>query len=64
MCEQAEALWSEVSEIALNKIEIANNDALMERYGLRIPVLLDESSQEELGWPFSEESLRAWLGAR
>lgn len=63
MCEQAEALWSTVSKLALNKVEIADNDALMERYGLRIPVLLCEMSQKELGWPFDEEALRVWLQA-
>ena len=45
-------------------VEIANDDQLFERYGLRIPVLafdpLGEPSQE-LAWPFDEAELRQWL---
>jgi len=61
LCEQAEALWFTVSTLSLNKVEIADNHDLMERYGLRIPVLLCEASQNELGWPFDDEALRVWL---
>jgi len=43
----------------LLEVEIAGNEALVERFGIRIPVL--ESKAGELGWPFELEDLIAWL---
>jgi hypothetical protein len=34
---------------------------LEERYGLRVPVLRNEASGAELGWPFDLERLRTFL---
>ncbi len=39
-----------------------DDDALLEeRYGLRVPVLRNEASGAELGWPFDFDRLRAFL---
>jgi len=39
-----------------------DDDALLEeRYGLRVPVLRNEASGAELGWPFDIDRLRAFL---
>lgn len=39
-----------------------DDDALLEeRYGLRVPVLRNEASGAELGWPFDLDRLRAFL---
>ena len=39
-----------------------DDDALLEeRYGLRVPVLRNEASGAELGWPFDIERLRTFL---
>ena len=40
---------------------IDDNAALEERYGLRVPVLRNEASGAELGWPFDLHRLRAFL---
>jgi len=40
---------------------IDGDDALEERYGLRVPVLRDEQRGAELDWPFDESRLRALL---
>lgn len=38
-----------------------DDDALLEeRYGLRVPVLRNEASGAELGWPFDIDRLRAF----
>jgi Glutaredoxin-like domain (DUF836) len=37
--------------------EISTDDALMSRYGLRIPVLRDPACGRELDWPFSGEAV-------
>jgi hypothetical protein len=39
-----------------------DDDAVLEaRYGLRVPVLRNEASGAELGWPFDIERLRTFL---
>ncbi len=46
---------------SVDEVDIAEEDALVERYGVRIPVLLDEASGAELGWPFDRAGLRAFI---
>lgn len=36
----------------LEVIDVTGDDALFDRYGARIPVLVNLSSLAELGWPF------------
>ena len=40
---------------------IDGDDALEQRYGLRVPVLRDEARGVELDWPFDLATLRAFL---
>ena len=41
-------------------VDIAEDTVLIERYGVRIPVVADANGRE-LGWPFDGSALRAWL---
>ena len=41
---------------------IDDDPALMARYGARVPVLRDEDSGRELGWPFEVGQVRAFAG--
>ena len=67
LCEQAEAMFdylvkndAELDEkLSLLPVEIAGDDALIEQYGIRIPVI--KESDREIGWPFELEELREWL---
>jgi hypothetical protein len=43
-------------------IEIADSDELIERYGVRIPVVLKQTA--EIGWPFTVQELEAFLEDR
>ena len=64
LCELAEAVIQNVSahyHITWRKVDIANDDALIEAYGIRIPVLIDMDSRQEIGWPFDEQALYDWL---
>ncbi|HSP57294.1 MAG TPA: glutaredoxin family protein [Halomonas sp.] len=65
LCEQLEALLTTlaVEEIELERVEISADDALIERYGMRIPVLEDDAG-EELDRGFEAERLGAWLAER
>ncbi|TNF34385.1 MAG: glutaredoxin family protein [Gammaproteobacteria bacterium] len=62
LCEDAKALL-DASPIAgqFREEDIALDDALMERYGIRIPVLRCVASDEELGWPFDAAGLAAFI---
>ncbi len=60
LCEEAKALaWPLLSEkgYQLLEVEIADDPALMERYGVRIPVMAIEPLSQGLGWPFSQDQL-------
>ena len=64
LCEDALVLLEEARKQDLlqeiEAIEIADQDQLVERYGIRIPVVIKED-QAELGWPFTFEQLRTFL---
>ncbi|WP_237442674.1 glutaredoxin family protein [Sinobacterium norvegicum] len=68
LCELAVAELAPLLErydIALMPVEIADDDALVECYGMRIPVIRLEGVDVELGWPFdsglAEQYLQAML---
>jgi len=56
LCEQAEALVVQL-KIPFTKVDIAEQEQWQDRYAIKIPVLLDLESQEELCWPFSSEDI-------
>jgi hypothetical protein len=60
LCEQAEAKLSNM-ELSAEKIDIAKDGALLERYGTRIPVLRRADNDMELGWPFDTAAVRRFL---
>jgi len=61
LCEEAEALLAPLlNEIAceIECVDIADDDALLERYGESIPVLRRLSDDGEMNWPF--DTADAW----
>ncbi len=42
-------------------VDIADSDALVEQYGVRIPVLKIQRTGDELGWPFNEHELMEFM---
>ena len=68
LCEQAERMLSAVASskpftLAVDAIDIADDEALVDKYGIRIPVLKRARDGEELGWPFDEEQLELFINA-
>lgn len=66
LCELAKQLVDELAEqhsLVVEEIEIATSEALVELYGVRIPVLRDVASSREIGWPFDHAQLNAFLGS-
>lgn len=61
LCELAAALL-DARNLSYRSVDIADDDALFDRYGVRIPVLADGQGRE-LGWPFDADGLAAWLAA-
>jgi hypothetical protein len=58
LCEQALDLLISMPELrgrALDVVDVAADDALLERYGPRLPVL--KIADTELAWPFTREDV-------
>ena len=64
LCENAQAILARVPNAGYAVVDIAYDDELMERYGIRIPVLHCLASNREIAWPFDDESLSSWLAER
>lgn len=63
LCETAEKLLHEALELVQFKpIEIADDETLLEHYGMRIPVLRRADTGEELNWPFDAAMIRRLAG--
>lgn len=66
LCEQAKALlWPVISsqQLRLKEVDIAESDELIERYGVRIPVIALSGADNgaELNWPFDSEELLSFV---
>jgi hypothetical protein len=66
LCEKAKALlWPVLAYhgFRLQERDIAEDDALIESHGFRIPVLVAEDLSIELNWPFDEQQASDFLAA-
>ena len=68
LCEEAEIILRRVlswhgsqNSVQLQAVDIADDLELMERYGLRIPVVKFSDNPQELGWPFDDMALEAFI---
>ncbi len=60
LCDKAKQLsWPVLNHYGfrLVEVEIADDDQLMQRYSLRIPVVARADNATELGWPFDQQQL-------
>ncbi|MBK9161980.1 MAG: glutaredoxin family protein [Nitrosomonadales bacterium] len=60
LCEQAEEVLREAG-VAAEYVDIAEDDDLLEKYGVRIPVLRRSDTGKELGWPFDAADVVRFL---
>lgn len=66
LCDVAEGLLAgelDLQQTPLEVVDIAAEDLLVERYGVRIPVLQDQLSGRELGWPFDASQLQRFIAS-
>ena len=61
LCDEAVALLARVRAPEFESVWIDGDAGLEARYGLRVPVLRDEATDQELGWPFDANTLRRFL---
>ena len=64
LCDLALGLLAGVRAPEFESVFIDGDDALEERYGIRVPVLRNEDRGVELEWPFDEDGLRGFLKSR
>ena len=64
LCENAVELlcpFIGADEVHIEELDIADNNKLIELYGLSIPVLKRDDNAEELAWPFDKKQLKLFL---
>jgi glutaredoxin len=64
LCEEAEqllAVLQQESPRELQRVDISSDPQLVDRYGIRIPVVFRTQDRRELGWPFDLLRLREFL---
>ncbi len=61
LCELAYALAMKVPDISVIVIDIAEDELLLAKYGVRIPVLQRQDTEMELNWPFTESDIHQLL---
>ncbi|MCJ8170862.1 glutaredoxin family protein [Atopomonas sediminilitoris] len=63
LCELAEAELQPLlaQGLQVEVVDISESAELVERYGLRIPVLRWPATEAELGWPFTSAQIAHWL---
>lgn len=68
LCERAEELIGGYQAenpglLLIEKIDIAEQEQWQARYAVRIPVLYHVQTDRELGWPFDQADIKAFLQA-
>jgi len=66
LCEQALEIITtlqatDLPDLELQPIDIADHDDLIEKYGIRIPVIQALNCSSDLGWPFDKIKLKNYL---
>lgn len=61
LCEEAQRVIHTALGITAAEVDIVDDEALMERYALRIPVLKRIDTGLEIGWPFGPEEVRKFI---
>ena len=47
----------DMQELEIETVDISSSEALVERYGLTIPVVRNPATGEELNWPFESAQI-------
>jgi len=61
LCDEALAVLAQARAPEFETVWIDDDEALEARYGIRVPVLRDETDGRELEWPFDADAVRAFM---
>lgn len=61
LCDLALAVLAQAQLPAFESVFVDDDAQLEVRYGERVPVLRDEDSGEEIGWPFDAAAVTCFL---
>lgn len=61
LCDLALGVLAEARAAEFDSVFVDGDEALEERYGLRVPVLRDGARGIELDWPFDLDKLQRFL---
>lgn len=50
-------------QYSIHEVDISDSDHLIERYGVRIPVVRRSDTGAELGWPFDASQFKAFVAS-
>jgi len=68
LCDEATQMLEQVCRVfpgmSWTAVEISVDAALVDKYGLRIPVIRLEGCAAELGWPFDQATLASFLASQ
>lgn len=62
LCEQAEVIVKACVPGGVETVDIAEQEQWQELYAVRIPVLYDPKTNQELGWPFDQAEVENFIG--
>jgi len=66
LCDEAVKILVEAHQTLTFEVyveDIAESEELVERYGLKIPVLFDEQTGKELNWPFTFSEVQEFISS-
>ncbi|WP_236101997.1 glutaredoxin family protein [Methylotetracoccus oryzae] len=63
LCDEAVAVLQQAAVPEWQTVDIADDAALLARYGTRIPVVRNEGSGREVGWPFDAAALQELMAS-
>ena len=63
LCDEAVALLARARVPDFESVWIDGDAELETRYGERVPLLRDEASGRELGWPFDANALQSFIAS-
>ena len=61
LCEEAESIINECVSGGVEYVDIAEQEQWQEQYAVRIPVLYDPKTKQELEWPFDQAEVEDFI---
>ncbi|TRW94655.1 glutaredoxin family protein [Candidatus Methylobacter oryzae] len=61
LCEEAEVIVNACVSEGVDYVDIAEQEQWQEQYAVRIPVLYDPETKQELGWPFDQMKVEDFI---